>query len=114
MCSPLIFGAALPVEMEELLVARLAGTDELSVLVDMSEFRLFMKCRAFRIKVPTVGSISHALVPKLTFRCNFHMVLHGFASRKLKHITFHQKALYLYKNQVGTQQIQKQINEKSR
>ena len=34
MCSPLIFGAALPAEMEELLVARLAGTDELSVLVD--------------------------------------------------------------------------------
>ena len=33
-CSPLIFGAALPAEMEELLVARLAGTDELSVLVD--------------------------------------------------------------------------------
>ena len=33
-CSPLIFGAALPAEMEELLVARLAGTDALSELVD--------------------------------------------------------------------------------
>ena len=43
-----------------------------------------VKSRSGHNRRQSFGSISHASGPKLTFWCNFIMILHGFASRSPK------------------------------
>ena len=61
MCSPLIFGAALSEEMEALLVARLAGTDALSELVDAALQGLWRESGGFQSTVAALAMLDALL-----------------------------------------------------
>ena len=56
-----------------------------------------VKSRSGHDRCQSFGSISYVSGLKLTFRGNFIMILHGFASRNPKNMVFNSKTRYLIK-----------------